>query len=65
MSRKRREDIAFIVKLDDGSEHRMTIDPYTLKSGDHVARIVVGEQQRAGRIPKGQIVNVRRARYNE
>ena len=60
-TRKKNRDVPFFVTLDDGSEHSITIDPFVLRNGDHIARIVAGEWQRDGKIPPGKIVKVRRA----
>jgi hypothetical protein len=62
MSRKKKpsEGIAFIVRMNTGTEYRLLIDTFTLRSGDHVARVIAKEHQRLGQIPKGEITEVRR-----
>ena len=60
--RKRDHNIMFAVNFEDGRTAYMTIDPYTLRSGDHVARIVARERQEKGEIPEGQIIAVKRVR---
>ena len=60
MAAKKAEGILFSVEYEDGRTARMTIDRHTLRNGDHVARIIAGERQRAGKIPEGKIKGVRR-----
>jgi hypothetical protein len=52
--------VSFVVEYEDGRTSSITIDQYTLRTGDHVARIVAREWQDAGRIPAGKIKSVRR-----
>ena len=62
MARKQQDQgTRFIVEYEDGRTASITIDRSTLRSGDHVARIVAGERQRGGEIPDGEIKSVRRA----
>jgi hypothetical protein len=62
MARKRKnDDVEFIITFDDDTTDFMTIDRYTLASGDHVARIIAGERQSGGPIPNKPIKSVRRA----
>jgi len=63
MARKN-DGIAFIVEYEDGRTAHMTIDRWTLRTGDHVAIVVAGEQQRGGRLPAGKIARVKRAPGN-
>jgi hypothetical protein len=57
--------VRFIVELEDGSTHLMSIDKFTLRSGDHVARIIASEHQQGGQIPPGKIKSVKRAPPSE
>ena len=50
--------IAFIAKYDDGSEDYFQVYRHDLTSGDHVARLIAGEWQRAGRLKPGTIIRV-------
>ena len=52
------ESVSYIVELADKSTHWIQIDAMTLRSGDGVTGIIARELQR---IPKGDIVSVRRA----
>jgi hypothetical protein len=53
--------IEFIVRYLNGSEARLRISRSDLRQGDHVARLIAGERQRAGEIPEGEIDFVTRA----
>lgn len=61
MGKSTRQDVLFLVEYEDGSQATISIDRFTLRSGDHIARIIAGEWQRGGRIPDGKIKAVRRA----
>ena len=50
--------VAFIAKYEDGSEDCFRVQRHDLSSGDHVARLIAGEWQRAGRLKPGNIVRV-------
>ena len=52
--------IAFVAEYEDGSTDYFRVDRSTLRSGDHVARLVAGEWQRGGRLKPGKIVRVYR-----
>jgi hypothetical protein len=52
--------VTFVVEYEDGSKVHINIDRFTLRSGDHVARLIAGERQRAGLIPEGEIKSVKR-----
>ena len=52
--------VAFIVEFEDGSTNRINIDEFTLRSGDHVARVIAGERSRGRKIK-----DVRRAPPSE
>ena len=52
--------VRFIVTYEDGSHDYMSVPAATLRSGDHVARVVAGEKQRAGELRRGEITGVRR-----
>jgi hypothetical protein len=54
-------DITFVVEYDDGRFALVPIDPWQLREGDHVARLLVYEMQGAGLIPMGKIKDVKRA----
>jgi hypothetical protein len=56
----KRIDVPFIVEYRDGSKAHFDVDQPTLRSGDHVARIIAGEMQRRGSLPAGEIVSVKR-----
>ena len=49
--------LSVIVEYEDGRTTTITIDRWTLRSGDHVARIVAGEWQQGGRIPEGDQIS--------
>jgi hypothetical protein len=50
------EGIEFIAEFEDGTLHHFRIDEWTLKQGDHVARLIAAEHFR-----NGKIKDVRRA----
>jgi hypothetical protein len=52
--------VPFTVRLADGSEHQIEIDGYVLRNGDCIALSMAIEHQEAGRIPRGDILSVRR-----
>jgi hypothetical protein len=56
------DDIRFEVEFEDGQRVGIMIAPDTLAPGEHVARIVAEERQRAGDLPPSRIVAVRRAK---
>ena len=53
-------EVTFVVTLDDGSNHWITIDSFTLRNGDDIAPQIALERQARGQIPAGAIVSVRR-----
>ncbi|MFD0738430.1 hypothetical protein ACFQZQ_03905 [Lysobacter koreensis] len=53
-------NVIFEVALADGSEHDFTVDSYALRGGDEVALEIARDRQRAGRLPPGEIIAVRR-----
>jgi hypothetical protein len=55
------QDVAFIVRMKDGTEFRMLIDKFTLRDGDQVARTIARKYQFVRMIPKGEIADVHRA----
>jgi len=57
---KASDDVTFIVTYDDGHTDFFTIDKFTLRTGDHVARIIAKERQRGGTLDPGTIVSVTR-----
>ena len=54
-------DVIFIVKLADGSEHRLRIDADELRHGDGMAHLLAEQSQKDGEIPPGRIASIRRA----
>lgn len=44
------EGIEFIAEFEDGTLHHFRIDEWTLKQGDHVARLIAAERFRDGKI---------------
>lgn len=54
------QHVPFVVEYEDGRTAFMLIDPFTLSRGDHVARIIAVERQGEGKLPVGQISNVKR-----
>ena len=60
--RKRDHNIMFAVTYVDGRTAYITINPSTLKSGDHLAWAVARERQQKAEIPEGEIVAVKRVR---
>jgi hypothetical protein len=60
MTKGKARMVAFIVEFEDGSTGRITIDEFTLRSGEHVARIVAAERN-----PGRKVKHVRRAPPNE
>jgi hypothetical protein len=57
---KTSDDVVFVATYDDGRSEWFNIDKFTLRSGDHVARIIAGERQRGGQLPAGKIASVKR-----
>jgi hypothetical protein len=60
MVKKTNFDVVFVATYDDGRSESFNIDKFTLRSGDHVARLIAGEWQPGGRLPAGKIVSVKR-----
>jgi hypothetical protein len=60
MAKESKPDVHFVAIYGDGSRHGFTIDPFTLRNGDHVARTVAVEQQRGRLLPPGKIVRIER-----
>jgi hypothetical protein len=58
--RKQGDWIEFLAEYEDGRSHHFWIDRWTLNRGDHVAKIVAREQQGKGKLPRGNIVRVKR-----
>jgi hypothetical protein len=59
---KRDRNIMFAVNYEDGRTAYITIDPDSIRSGDHLARAVARERQDRGEIPIGEIATVKRVR---
>jgi hypothetical protein len=57
---RKSDDVTFVVTLKDGTTDFFTIDQFTLRTGDHVARIIAWERQRDGTLEQGEIVKVER-----
>ena len=60
MATKKGFDVVFVATYDDGRPDFFNIDKFTLRSGDHIARVIAGERQRGGQLPAGKIVSVKR-----
>ena len=60
MTNKSGDKVAFIVEYEGGRAARFSMDKDRLLRRDHVARIIAGERQRDGEIPKGKILSVKR-----
>jgi len=56
-------DSKFIVEFEDGTRDYFFIDPPTLRTGDHVARIVARNRQAEGKLPKKPIKSVTRSKW--
>ncbi len=52
----------FAVNYADGRTAYITISPYLLRNGDHVAPDVARNRQKKGEIPEGEIASVKRVR---
>jgi hypothetical protein len=61
-SRARDPNTLFAVNYADGRTAYITISPYMLRNGDHIAPAVARERQEKGEIPEGEIATVRRVR---
>ena len=59
---KRDRNIMFAVNYEDGRTAYITVDPDSIRSGDHLARAVARERQDRGEIPIGEIATVKRVR---
>ena len=59
--RKQQPDVTFIVEFEDGETAMIAIDNFTLRTGDHIARIIAKEWQDGGRLPAKPIKSVKRA----
>lgn len=57
--------IRFFAKLGDGSEHPFEVDALSLRKGDVIAHAFAVDWQERGHIPPGDILSVRRARFDE
>ena len=56
-------DGKFIVEFEDGTRDYFFIDRTILRTGDHVARIVVRNRQAEGNLPKKLIKSVTRSKW--
>jgi hypothetical protein len=56
-------DSKFIVEFEDGTRDYFFIDTPTLRTGDHVARIVARNRQAEGKLPKKPIKSVTRSKW--
>ena len=61
MAKKKSGYVTFKVLFEDGTTAWVSIDQFTLRTGDHIARIVAGEWQRDGRLPDKPIKTVKRS----
>jgi len=50
--------VTFVAEYRDGSVARFDIDPWTLRNGHWVARIIARERQEEGSLKPGEIVRV-------
>jgi hypothetical protein len=55
---KKNSDV--VATYDDGRSEWFNIDKFTLRSGDHVARIIAAERQSGGQLPAGKITSIKR-----
>jgi hypothetical protein len=60
--RPRDQNTMFVVNYESGETAYITISPWKLRHGDHVARGAAEERQAKGEIPKGKIATVKRVR---
>jgi hypothetical protein len=56
--RKETGRVTFVAEYRDGSVARFDIDPWTLRNGHWVARIIARERQEEGSLKPGEIVRV-------
>ena len=56
--RKETDKVTFIAEYRDGSVARFDIDPWTLRNGHWVARIIARERQEQGSLKPGEIVRM-------
>ena len=56
--KKETDRVTFIAEYRDGSVARFEIDPWTLRNGHWVARIIARERQEQGSLKPGEIVRV-------
>jgi hypothetical protein len=54
------EKVAFAVEYEDGRTARMFVSQWDVRSGDDAVRIIAGDRQREGSLPKGKIKNFKR-----
>ena len=59
MARKN-DDVTFYVTYEDGTQDFFTVDAFTLRGGDLVARQIARERQEGGALKPGKIVKVER-----
>ena len=50
--------LRYCVEYDDGTIAHFSVDPRTMRHGNHVARLIALERQREGAIPQGEIKDV-------
>ena len=60
MATKDKDIITFVVSYADGRTAELQISRWHIRSADHAARFIVGEKQRTGELPRGEIVNIKR-----
>ena len=61
MTKGKSVGVTFEVLFEDGTTDWIEIDQSSLRTGDHIARIVAGEWQRDGRLPDKPIKAVKRS----
>jgi hypothetical protein len=65
MTHNRAADVTFIVEYQDGRTARVSVNRTTLRAGAHVARFVAEEWPRNGRIPEGNIKQLKQVGAKE
>jgi len=63
MNEKPTNRIEFVAEYVDGNIAEFTVNRWSLRPGDHVARIIAMERQITGELPPGEVKAVRRSHY--
>lgn len=61
MNRTELSPSAFLAKYENGRVETFYVNSNLLSSGDHIARGIALDLQKAGKLPVGKIVHVKRA----